>query len=53
MTESVKRERARPPDRDRREIAKRIFDALCEKYPQKYVALIQPRESIPAVPNET
>ena len=27
---------------DRRVVAKRIFDALREKYPDKYIALIQP-----------
>ena len=52
MTQSADSEPAQPPEKDRREIAKRIFDALCEKFPQKYVALIQPREPIPAVPNE-
>ena len=52
MTQSADSEPARPPEKDRREIAKRIFDALWEKFPQKYVALIQPREPIPAVPNE-
>ena len=40
MTQSAESERARPPDKDRREIAKRIFDALCAKYPEKYVALM-------------
>ena len=50
MTQSAQSERARPPEKDRRKIAKWIFDALCEKYPEKYVALIQPRD--PAVPNE-
>jgi hypothetical protein len=29
---------------DRRVVAKRLFDALCAKYPDKYIALIQPRE---------
>jgi hypothetical protein len=29
---------------DRRLVAKRLFDALCEKYPDKYIALIQPRD---------
>ena len=53
MTKSAKSERARPPDKDRREIAKRIFDALCSKYPEKYIALVQPRDVIPVVPTET
>jgi hypothetical protein len=50
MTQSARSERARLPEKDRREIAKRIFDALCAQYPEKYVALIQPRD--PAAPNE-
>jgi hypothetical protein len=45
-------ERLRGADNDRREIAKRIFDALCAQYPQKYIALVQPRDPTPAVPNE-
>jgi hypothetical protein len=28
-----------PPD----VIARRVFEALCERFPDKYVALIQPR----------
>jgi hypothetical protein len=36
---------------DRRAIAKRVFDALCEKYPEKYVALIQPRDEPPLQAN--
>ena len=28
----------------RRVVARHVFDALCAKYPEKYVALIQPRE---------
>ena len=33
----------RPDDvKDRREIAKRVFDALCAAYPEKYIALVQP-----------
>jgi hypothetical protein len=45
-------ERPRGADNDRREIAKRIFDALCAQYPLKYIALVQPRDPTPAVPNE-
>ena len=29
---------------DRRVVAKRIFDALCAQYPEKYITLIQPRD---------
>jgi hypothetical protein len=29
---------------DRRIVAKRIFDALCAAYYDKYITLIQPRE---------
>jgi hypothetical protein len=29
-----------PDQNDRRVIAKRVFDALCEKYPDRYIALI-------------
>jgi hypothetical protein len=43
MTELAERNRPRLPENDRREIAKRIFDALCAKFPEKYVALVQPR----------
>jgi hypothetical protein len=43
MTEQAERNRPRLPENDRREIAKRIFDALCAKFPEKYVALVQPR----------
>ena len=35
---------------DRRAIAKRIFDALREKYPDKYIALIQPPDVEPLPP---
>ncbi len=28
---------------DRRIVAKRLFDALCAAYPDKYITLIQPR----------
>ena len=35
---------------DRRVIAKRIYDALCAHYPDKYVALIQPSEVADAAP---
>jgi hypothetical protein len=30
-----------PPD----VIARRVFEALCERFPDKYVALIQPRSA--------
>ena len=29
---------------DRRVVAKRLFEALCAHYPDKYIALIQPRD---------
>jgi len=29
---------------DRRAVARRLFDALCAQYPDKYIALIQPRD---------
>jgi hypothetical protein len=44
-------DRPRLADNDRREIAKRIFDELCAQYPQKYIALVQPRDPVAAVPN--
>ena len=50
MTQSAESDRRQPAVPDRREIAKRIFDALCAKFPEKYVALIQPGDSIPAPP---
>ena len=34
MTEIAERNRPRLPENDRREIAKRIFDALCAKFPK-------------------
>jgi hypothetical protein len=37
-------DRPRLADNDRREIAKRIFDALWARYPQKYITLVQPRD---------
>jgi hypothetical protein len=27
---------------DRRAVARRLFDALCAQYPDKYIALLQP-----------
>jgi hypothetical protein len=32
---------------DRRAVARRVFDALCAKYPGKYIALIQSRDVAP------
>ena len=29
---------------DRRVVARRLFEALCAHYPDKYIALIQPRD---------
>jgi hypothetical protein len=29
---------------DRRVVARRLFDALCAQFPDKYIALIQPRD---------
>jgi hypothetical protein len=31
-------------DDDRRAIARRLFEALCPQFPDKYIALIQPRD---------
>ena len=28
---------------DRHVVARRVFDALCERFPEKYIALVQPR----------
>ena len=52
MTQSEENRRARLPDKDRREVAKRIFDALCVKYPEKYIALVQPGEPVAPTPSE-
>jgi hypothetical protein len=30
--------------KDRRVVARRLFDALCAQYPDKYIALIRPRD---------
>jgi hypothetical protein len=29
---------------DRRVVARRLFEALCARHPDKYIALIQPRD---------
>jgi hypothetical protein len=52
MKQSEENRRTRLPEKDRREVAKRIFDALCVKYPEKYVALVQPGEPVAPTPNE-
>jgi len=31
---------------ERRVVAKHLFDALCAQYPDKYIALIQPRDVV-------
>jgi hypothetical protein len=31
---------------DRRVVARRLFEALCVRYPDKYIALIQPRDVV-------
>ena len=49
----TKNDRTQSAVKDRREIAKRVFDALCAAYPEKYIALVQPRDPIKAAPNET
>jgi hypothetical protein len=36
---------------DRRIVAKRLFDALCAKYPDKYIALIQPSDAGNGLPS--
>ena len=38
---------------DRRIVAKRIFDALCAAYSDKYITLIQPREAGIPLPDVT
>ncbi len=38
------------PIEDRRVVAKRLFDALCEQYPGKYIALMQPSDVADAPP---
>ena len=53
MTESANDDRPQMAEKNRREIAKRIFDALCAKYPEKYMVLVQPQTPIPAVFSET
>jgi len=35
---------------DRRIVAKRLFDALCAAYSDKYITLIQPREADAPLP---
>ena len=52
VTYPAQNQRKQQAENDRREIAKRVFDALCARYPDKYIALVQPRDPIPAVPNE-
>ena len=53
MTDSATDDRPQMAEKNRREIAKRIFDALCAKYPQKYIMLVQPQTPIQAVSSET
>jgi hypothetical protein len=36
---------------DRSVIARRLFDALCAKYPDKYIALIQPCDVVDGSPD--
>ena len=38
---------------DRRIVAKRLFDALCAAYSDKYITLIQPREADAPLPDVT
>ena len=38
MTQEAKTER-------RRLVARRVFEALCAQYPEKYIALVQPRDA--------
>jgi hypothetical protein len=52
VTYPAQNQRKQQAENDRREIAKRVFDALCARYPDKYITLVQPCDSIPAVPNE-
>ena len=51
MTQSA--DRPQMAEKNRREIAKRIFDALCAKYPEKYIMLVQPQTPIPTSCSET
>lgn len=53
MTQSANDDRPQKAEKNRREIAKRIFDALCAKYPEKYIMLVQPQTPIPAISSET
>ena len=53
MTDSANDDRPQMAEKNRREIAKRIFDTLCAKYPEKYIMLVQPQTPIPAVSSET
>jgi hypothetical protein len=52
VTRPAERQPPQLADNDRREIAKRIFDALCMQYPEKYIALVLPPDPVLAVPNE-
>jgi hypothetical protein len=38
---------------DRSVVARRLFDALCAQYPDKYIALIQPRDIVHGSPDLT
>jgi hypothetical protein len=38
---------------DRSVVARRLFDALCAQYPDKYIALIQPRDIMDVSPDLT
>jgi hypothetical protein len=38
---------------DRSIVARRLFDALCAQYPDKYIALIQPGDVVDGSPDLT
>ena len=38
---------------DQRVVARRLFDAMCAQFPDKYIALIQPRASEISRPKAT
>jgi len=49
VTQPAQNQRKQPAEDGRRDIAKRVFEALCAKFPEKYIALVHPPDPVPAV----
>ena len=49
VTQPAQNQRKQPAEDGRCYIAKRVFEALCAKFPEKYIALVHPPDPVPAV----